>query len=164
MARRGSRDRDDRRREAAYSFVQPARAPVQPKMPEIRITNSMTKPNPKVSTGSAYRVKRADAILRSVVVKEPQPVKLSQRALPLSIIARAERAIEQRRETRRANVEIPDDAPRAKLTRLDQEKLSEKGVNLRDDAKACLKENRPKTNKGNGNSRPFVPWCQKGKK
>jgi hypothetical protein len=164
MARRDSRDRDDRRREAAYSVVQPARVSAQPKMPEIRITNSMTKPNPKLSTGSAYRVKRSDAILRSVVLKEPQPVNLPQRALPLSIIARAEKAIDQRRETRRANVDIPDDAPSAKLTPMDQEKLAQKGVTLRDDDKACLSENRPKNNKGDGTSRPFVPWCQKGKK
>jgi len=27
----------------------------------------------------------------------------------------------------------------------------------------CLSANRPKNTQGDGNSRPFVPWCQKGK-
>lgn len=27
----------------------------------------------------------------------------------------------------------------------------------------CLRENRPTDTKGSGGSRPFVPWCQKGK-
>lgn len=29
---------------------------------------------------------------------------------------------------------------------------------------ACLRAGRPSDNKGNGGGRPFVPWCQKGKK
>lgn len=30
-------------------------------------------------------------------------------------------------------------------------------------SRACLKANRPPSNKGDGSGRAFVPWCQKGK-
>lgn len=39
-----------------------------------------------------------------------------------------------------------------------------RGVDMRPDGgNACLRANRPVDTKGDGSSRPFVPWCQKGK-
>lgn len=39
-----------------------------------------------------------------------------------------------------------------------------RGLDIREDKNACLRDNRPTDTKGNGGSRPFVPWCQKGKR
>lgn len=52
----------------------------------------------------------------------------------------------------------------SKLDSRAQETLRKRGVSLVSDKAKCLSENRPKDTRGNGGSRPFVPWCQKGKK
>ena len=38
---------------------------------------------------------------------------------------------------------------------------SEPGLDLTEDKRKCLRENRPSDTRGDGSSRPFVPWCQK---
>lgn len=51
----------------------------------------------------------------------------------------------------------------AKVDRLQArgEAKAKPGLSLSE--RACVKANRPKSNKGDGGGRPFVPWCQKGK-
>jgi len=57
---------------------------------------------------------------------------------------------------------VPDDPKKPEAIRVERR---EAGVEAARDVRKeqCLSENRPRDTKGDGSSRPFVPWCQKGK-
>lgn len=54
--------------------------------------------------------------------------------------------------------------PSARLDRAGAEALQSRGVDLKGDGgKMCRAVNRPTDTKGDGGSRPFIPWCSRGK-
>ena len=184
MARRESRDerreriermqREAAERREAATQAGLAPAPIQPKMTASRIISSMSFENkdmrPAAVASKPHAVHARRPILQQSAPDVQQADRPTAKARPVHLM--------DRYPQRTPPVTRPAGQPgRVAVTMQVRAADRDVGIGTQEtskppqatnkraelSAKSCRQENRPRSNRGDGSSRPFIPWCQKGK-
>lgn len=174
MSRSSRERREDRRDRRAVQAVVPS---VRPYVPSV----SVVVPDQVAPKSKVFGVNRPDAVASRPIAQQAKPVPIESKGLDVrNADAFQDRAPSPARQVRynrpRMQAKVPDLVPAtagqvvAGQARQAAAVLGDRPLRRADLAanvpggQTCRQENRPVSNRGNGSSRDFVPWCQKGKK
>lgn len=77
---------------------------------------------------------------------------------------RAERPTPRERKARWSGEVVPAMVARSTTTTVERDDVRQEVLDLVRPGAECRRQNRPTSNRGDGSGRPFIPWCEKGKK
>lgn len=175
MARRGRRRQDDDDISTGYSpsaspGYMPVQVPVnrsvQSSMDRVHavigsyqraVSASQFPPSLSPPAQAPYRVGNADLMYPGRIGQKVDPVPVRGSGPFKKLVSEPSRITAQ-------DVARGVSKPSARLDEAGAKALQSRGVDLKGDGgKMCRAVNRPTDTSGDGSSRPFIPWCSKGK-